>query len=228
MLGIQQDTLSPLILKRDDSRLGKSSGSLVECRPAESNVVLEALCRLIFGRTFKFCLHECSIKSFVRNRDSISREDGGSSVNNISFLSGGSDNKAEIHFIDMPGWVTQFEAGSTATSSGLICQLNHMLQNYMEERFHTGYLTTLFNNEVDLYASENVKLDLLLPVSELFIEFFEKPVTGVISLLEEACQAIKTDDRGLVDKVMVTHLKSKVYLLYRTFHLIVITIFYNN
>ena len=198
-----------MILKREDNRLGKSTGSLVDSRPAESNVVLEALCRMIFGRTFKFCLHECSIKSFVRNRDSITREDHG--TDNIAILAGGSDNKAEIHFIDMPGWVTQFEAGSTSTAaSGLICKLNHMLQNYMEERFHSGYLTTMFNKEIDLYAAENIKLELKLPASEPFAEFFEKPVNGVISLLEEACQAIKTDDRGFVDKLMVTQLKTKV------------------
>lgn len=226
LLGLHRDVLASLITKREDTRIGKSTGgALIENRPAEAVVMLESLCRIIYGRTFKHCLYQCSVKSFVRSRQSI--DQGGGEY--MAAVAGGADSRAELHLVDMPGWVTQFEAGTAAASSSassssgtasavasMVGHLQHLLQNYMEERVHEEYLRAVFQQELQVYRSEGVSLDdtmlMQLPFdeSEPMKEFFERPVTGLISLLEEACQAIKPDDRSLVSKILVTHLKTKV------------------
>ena len=210
--------LTSLITQREDTRIGKSStGALIDNRPAEAVVMLESLCRIIYGRTFKHCLYQCSVKSFVRNRQSIGGGVGGGGGEFLAAVAGGADSRAELHLVDMPGWVTQFEAGQGAGSSGMgmVGHLQHLLQNYMEERVHEEYLQAVFQQELQVYRSEGVSLDDVLQLpssdeSQPFKEFFERPVTGLISLLEEACQAIKPDDRSLVSKILVTHLKTKV------------------
>lgn len=245
-MGLQKGVLTQLITRREDTRIGKSSGgALIDNRPAEAVVMLESLCRIIYGRTFKHCLYQCSVKSFVRNRQSI--DQGGGEYMAAIVAGGHSDSRAELHLVDMPGWVTQFEAGTTAAATassssgimgmgmgmgmGMVGHLQHLLQNYMEERVHEEYLHAVFQQELQLYRSEGVSMDDVLHLPFFFDttdescsceppfkELFERPVTGLISLLEEACQAIKPDDRSLVSKILVTHLKTKVERVVLSMH----------
>ena len=77
--------------------MGKASGSLVENKPAEAKVVLDALSRIIYGRTFKFCLQQCSMQSFS------SIDEWNTDYHSVG-VSGGKTDFTSLHFLDVPGW----------------------------------------------------------------------------------------------------------------------------
>ena len=97
LLGLEAGSLFTLILKRPDDRIGKASGSLVENKPSEAKVVLDALSRIIYGRTYKFCLQQCSMQSFPT-------ADAWQADCSRLGVSGGKSAFTSIHFLDMPGW----------------------------------------------------------------------------------------------------------------------------
>lgn len=191
MLGLEPGTLGTLILKRPDDRIGRSAGSLVENKPSEGKVVLDALSRLIYGRTFKFCLQHCSTQSFPTPQDWMDD------------LAKTRTGCTELHLVDVPGW-EQLDPSTPG-------HLHHLLLHYVEEKLHSDYLCACFTDEIDRYAREEVEIGVIeYPEIGPGIDILEKPSTGIIFLLEEASQQIKVNDKGLVDKIMATHLKTKV------------------
>jgi hypothetical protein len=108
-----------------------------------------------------------------------------------------------MHFVDIPGW----EALDPAVPG----HLHHLLLHYVEEKLHSDYISATFVDEVERYALEEVEIGVVdFPDCGPNIDLLEKPSTGIIFLLEEASQQIKANDKALVDKIMATHLKSKV------------------
>lgn len=195
LLGLTPGSLTTLILKRPDDRIGRSAGSLVENKPAEGKVVLDALSRLIYGRTYKFCLQHCSMQSFPSQQawlDDLARE------------STPAPGFTDMHLIDVPGW-EQLDAAVPG-------QLHHLLLHYVEEKLHADYIGATFIDEMERYALEEVDVGIVdYPDCGPNIDVFEKPSAGIIFLLEEASQQIKANDRALLDKILVTHLKTKVH-----------------
>jgi myosin heavy subunit len=196
LLGLEPGSLTTLILKRPDDRMGRSAGALVENKPAEGKVVLDALSRLIYGRTFKFCLQHCSTQSFPTPEDWITD----------LASPGGRAGFTELHLIDSPGW----EQLDPAVPG----HLHHLLLHYVEEKLHADYICACFTDEIEKYALEEIELGVIdYPDCGPSIDILEKPATGIIFLLEEASQQIKANDKALVDKIMATHLKTKVRVL---------------
>lgn len=199
LLGLEPGSLSTLILKRPDDRIGRTSGSLVDSKPAESKVVLDALSRLIYGRTFKFCLQHCSKQSFPDHDAWLT------DLSNAEFGVKGSN--TTVHLLDVPGW----EQLDVSVSG----QLHHLLLHYVEEKLNADYLCATFTEEIEKYALEEVELGFVeYPDCGPGIDILEKPPTGIIFLLEEASAQIKANDRALVDKIMATHLKTKVHCIF--------------
>ena len=184
--------MTTLILKRPDDRIGRTSGSLVESKPAEGKVVLDALSRIIYGRTFKFCLQHCSMQSFPSEQAFVKDIAG----------TGPKDTTA-VHILDLPGW-EQLEASVTG-------QVHHLLLHYVEEKLHGDYICACFTEEIEKYALEEVEVGFVeYPDSGPALDILEKSPTGIIFLLEEASAQIKVNDRALVDKILTTHMKTKV------------------
>lgn len=78
-------------------------------------------------------------------------------------------------------------------------------------KLHADYLCACFTDEIDRYSLEEVEIGQIeYPEIGPGIDILEKPSTGIIFLLEEASQQIKANDKLLVDKIMGTHLKTKV------------------
>jgi myosin heavy subunit len=196
LLGLDAGSLTTLILKRPDDRIGKAAGSLVENKPAEAKVVLDALSRLIYGRTYKFCLQNCSIQSFPSQEAWAADLTAGSGVE-------GTGASVAVHMVDMPGWEPM-----EATALG---QLHHLMLHYAEEKMHSDFIGIAFSDEIEKFAMEEVECAFVdFPDCGPAMDLLEKPVTGIIQLLEEASVAIKSNDRALVDKIIATHVKTKV------------------
>ena len=186
-------------MKRPDDRIGRTAGSLIENKPAEGKVVLDALSRIIYGRMYKFCLQIFSKKSFLN--ENLWLEDLNQSNNNEKI---NEKLKKEIHFIDTPGW----EPLDSTTISG---QLYHLLLHYIEEKLHYDYIYTIYTEEIEKYALEEIDMEFIeYTDNSPLLDLFEKPSFGIISLLEEASLQIKVNDKALVDKIIATHMKTKV------------------
>lgn len=190
LLGLETGSLTALILKKADDRLGKPAGAMTENKPSESKALIDALCSNLYTKTIKFLLEKCSQRSFQATSDA----EYSSLLANIP--------EANILFVDLPGWQRV-----DASCFGL----SQLVAHYTEEKVHCTYLQHVFADEMERYAREEIEIG-SVPYMDCtpHIELLEKPVTGIVSLMEEACQSARGDDKTLVDKLMSTHMKGKL------------------
>jgi myosin heavy subunit len=113
--------------------------------------------------------------------------------------------------------------------------LDLQVANYMDERLTAHYVDHCFHRELKKFAEESIQLpEMAIPDNVAILELFgtflltnvpmaatfvcslimelpaEKPVSGLISLLDETCQFPRGDDKAFADKTISTHVKTKL------------------
>ena len=188
-------------------------------KPAESKMIANALCHVLYSRALGFALQQCALRSLMNNdaaaATASSAVTGGDGFKTL--LDAAASASSQVHFFDPASWEHIASGGTGSGSTGgsstqpSVSSITVLLGHYAEEKMHSSYISSTFVDEIAQYAAEEVHLGHIdFPDCAPMLQLLEAGPTSVVGLLEEACQAIKGDDRALVDKIISTHIKSKL------------------
>lgn len=204
LLGIDSNSLQQIFLVKVDEKIGSLRGTQVDCSVAEAIAARNMFCHEIYSRVVIFLLDFCSQTIATASKQSI---EGTSSLI-----------RKTIHLVDPPGW----EIVSSHDYVNGIQQLNI---NYIHEKSTGYYISSCFMSHMKKYADNPEEIfairlptnsqtlttgsSYFIPECAPFIDLFDKPSTGLISVLEEVCQALRGDDKIFTDKILSIHARSK-------------------
>eukprot|EP01038_Epipyxis_sp_PR26KG_P015369 gene15369-20714_t len=218
LFGLPSGSIGALILKRADERVGKPTGSTIDNKPADSRVIVDSACQMIYGRAFDYILLQLSILSFVPN--SLTTDKAfvqyifGKQMSSLNIKNEPTETPSNIldsnkysflELIDTPGWESHSDNGGFA--SGLV----ELLINYTNEKINACFIKQTFVDDLLIYMSENVSINSPMPPDTLpFIELFEKPGSGLLFLLEEQCVNPRGDDKQYLDKLLLLNNRDRL------------------
>jgi alpha-tubulin suppressor-like RCC1 family protein len=196
LLGFESGTLGPVILKKPDERIGRPSGSVIDCRPQEAKYLLELLCAELVARMVTFLLNEMSFNfPFHPHSANPAETNNNNAATSVAH--------SVLHVLDPIGWDRNClnQQGTLAT----------LLNHYCEEKCNEHYLLKAFQDEFDRYAREGIVIDsVTLPDWNVHMDVLERSVGGFIQILEETCANQRAEDKQIADKMILNHNKSKL------------------
>ena len=188
VLGIEAGSLTNIILKKIEP--GKPAP--VDNSPNEAKSIVEGISATIFFRAFSFLSVVCFGKSFLAEATVT-----GPSPPPPALSAG----EKMMDIFDFPG-AEVFEQGA--------CGLGQMCFHYAEEKAHVFFLQMTLAREIGKYLAEGVKLaNVSVPDCLSFVDFFDRPPSGIFGMLEDICQSAKPEDKAFFDKMTGVHAKTK-------------------
>lgn len=172
LLGVEAQSISTMLMKKADDRLGRPAGSTTETKPAEAKAILDAACALIISKAMTHLLDALAV---AMPMDPTGQE-------------------GVVHLIDPIGW----DRLGIAQVGGFA----HLVNHYIEERLNQQIIQRVFKEEFDKYEAEGVQLEAVaLPDWLQHQELLDKPMTGIMAILDDTCMALRGEDKVFVDTV---------------------------
>jgi hypothetical protein len=190
LLGVESGSLGPAILKKNDERIGRPLGSIIDCKPSEAKYMIEYLCAELWFRTVSYLLNEMSF-----NYPYHPSHNSGSTSGNDSY--------STLHLLDCIGW----------DRNGLNQHghLQTLLNAYAEEKINEFFINKAFNEEIDRYLVEGITITSVpLPEWSLNLDIIERTQGGFIQILDETCLSQRPEDKVISDKIILNNNKSKL------------------
>eukprot|EP00981_Chlorochromonas_danica_P001703 scaffold369_cov177-Ochromonas_danica.AAC.36 len=185
LLGLEAGSIFGILMKKPDERIGRPSGSMTETKPIEAKIILETATSYLMSKTLSFLLNQLSVAMPLDPSEPAALE------GNV------------IHLLDPTGWD---RAGLNQN-----CGLLHLVNNYIEERLNNIFIQRVFNDEIAKYAIEGIQLEAFsVPDWIVHQDLLDKPMVGIMALLDETCLAPRSEEKAFVDKVFTGHSKSKM------------------
>jgi alpha-tubulin suppressor-like RCC1 family protein len=197
LLGMAYGSLAPIFLVKVDERVGSMRGTAIDCRPDEAITARDNFTHELYARVTKFLLNFCSQNISVRANGDYEYETW-----------------KTLHLIDPPGY--------EVLPSSEMNSLSQFNINFVYEKCSGYYVSSCFNSHRKKYADnpkeisgmeDRVAIDddasFFIGDCLPYTDLFERPSTGLISILEDVSQAIRGDDKIFTDKVLSIHARNK-------------------
>jgi myosin heavy chain 9/10/11/14 len=211
ILGLEQGTLGPILLKRSVDMHGTKTFKNLSQEDATNAIF--TLSYELYLRIFQYLLKQCNSHTPIHNTTATNTTTNITTptmTESSSLLVGGGSSILQL--IDFSGYEI-FPIGGNNNLSQLII---HMTEEKMNEYF----IQKLFYNEIEFLKNENILFSSsssfslieknILDCEPILCLIEKQPSISIFNLLEEACLLPRSNDNALLDKILSTHNKGKL------------------
>jgi hypothetical protein len=193
LLGLENNALFPVVLKRPDDRIGRPPGAMIDAKPAEARQTIELMCRDMLFHSLSHLLDLLAVD-----------------IAAFDFSENVYQERGFLHVLDPVGWertcdkINEPPGHSTVTlaSSTAASALPMLFRHWLEEKWSSLFVEKAFYGEIGRYAQEGVILgNVVVPNWSSALSMLEESQNGLLPLLEEISQLPKGDDKAYLDKL---------------------------